>query len=227
MRKALLLTTGLTWLALTGSANAFVVTLTAGPMDPQYFEPEAAGQNGFTLEGITWTLGSGTAHTDKGTTTSDAAPLGMGSSTTTGTTYMGVQANSSEVATWATPQTSLTLYWGSIDGDVAGTPSAGNINQVSIQVGTEVLTGKQLIGMGSPSVLGEGEQGLPADNQLVRITGLEPFTTVTFSTSGNAFEFSVAAIPEPSTWAMMVLGFAGLGYAAFRRNSKSRVAVAI
>jgi PEP-CTERM motif len=37
---------------------------------------------------------------------------------------------------------------------------------------------------------------------------------------GNAF--SVRGVPEPSTWAMMVLGFAGLGYAAFRRNSKGR-----
>jgi hypothetical protein len=31
--------------------------------------------------------------------------------------------------------------------------------------------------------------------------------------------FSVTAIPEPSTWAMMLLGFAGLGYMAFRRRS--------
>jgi hypothetical protein len=225
MRKTLLLTTGLAWLALAGSAHAVTVTLTAGPMDPQYFEPEAAGKNGFTLDGITWTLGSGTAHTDKGSTPSlDAAPLGMGTGPT-GTTYMGVQANSSEIATWATPQTSLTLYWGSIDGDIAGTPSSGNTNSVSIQLGTTVLTGAELIGMGTPSVLGEGEQGLPADNQLVRITGLKPFTTVTFSTTGNAFEFSLP-VPEASTWTMMVLGFAGLGYAAFRRNSKAH-AVAI
>jgi PEP-CTERM motif len=31
---------------------------------------------------------------------------------------------------------------------------------------------------------------------------------------------SVASgVPEPSTWAMMFLGFAGLGYAAFRRST--------
>ena len=41
---------------------------------------------------------------------------------------------------------------------------------------------------------------------------------------GNAF--SVTAVPEPSTWAMMLLGFVGLGYAAFRRRSKG-LAVAI
>jgi hypothetical protein len=37
---------------------------------------------------------------------------------------------------------------------------------------------------------------------------------------GNAF--SVKGVPEASTWAMIVIGFAGLGYAAFRRNSKGQ-----
>ena len=31
-----------------------------------------------------------------------------------------------------------------------------------------------------------------------------------------------SAVPEPATWAMMLIGFAGLGYAAFRRNKKGR-----
>jgi PEP-CTERM motif len=30
-------------------------------------------------------------------------------------------------------------------------------------------------------------------------------------------------VPEPSTWVMMLLGFAGLGYAGFRRASKRRL----
>jgi hypothetical protein len=29
-----------------------------------------------------------------------------------------------------------------------------------------------------------------------------------------------AAVPEPSTWAMMILGFAGVGFIAYRRKSK-------
>jgi hypothetical protein len=33
--------------------------------------------------------------------------------------------------------------------------------------------------------------------------------------------FAVAAVPEPSTWAMMILGFAGVGFMAYRRKSKS------
>jgi hypothetical protein len=32
---------------------------------------------------------------------------------------------------------------------------------------------------------------------------------------------SVSAVPEPSTWAMMLLGFAGVGFMAYRRKSKS------
>jgi hypothetical protein len=30
---------------------------------------------------------------------------------------------------------------------------------------------------------------------------------------------SVSAIPEPSTWAMMILGFAGIGFMAYRRKT--------
>jgi hypothetical protein len=32
--------------------------------------------------------------------------------------------------------------------------------------------------------------------------------------------FQVAAVPEPSTWAMMILGFAGIGFMAYRRKTK-------
>jgi hypothetical protein len=43
-------------------------------------------------------------------------------------------------------------------------------------------------------------------------------------TTGLTFEFSdnvgnVAAVPEPSTWALMMLGFAGIGFTAYRRKS--------
>ena len=70
---------------------------------------------------------------------------------------------------------------------------------------------------------GTGDQFSPAGNELVTITGLAAFTTATFSSTSNAFEFSLGtAVPEPTTWAMMMLGFAGLGYAAFRRNTKGR-----
>jgi hypothetical protein len=52
--------------------------------------------------------------------------------------------------------------------------------------------------------------------------------SVSFS-DGNAFNpfrditntiTSVSAVPEPTTWAMMLLGFAGVGFMAYRRKSK-------
>jgi len=218
MRKSLLMTTGLAWLALTGAASAAMVTLTPGPQDPQYFASEAAGQNNFTLNGITWTLVSGSAATEKGSKANVyAAPLGMGTSTVTGTTYMAVEGGGTEMATFAKPQTSLSIYWGSIDGN------ASNLNTFAITVDNFTLTGANLVAMGAS---GDGSQGDPLANQLVTITGLGAFTTATFTSTANAFEFSLPTvtpgIPETSTWAMMALGFAGLGYAAFRRNSTGR-----
>jgi hypothetical protein len=38
--------------------------------------------------------------------------------------------------------------------------------------------------------------------------------------SGNVQIGAVGAVPEPSTWAMMILGFAGIGFMAYRRKSK-------
>jgi hypothetical protein len=51
--------------------------------------------------------------------------------------------------------------------------------------------------------------------------GTPPFHLV--ESNGNIAAFEVdgitrgPAVPEPSTWAMMLVGFVGLGYAGFRR----------
>lgn len=47
---------------------------------------------------------------------------------------------------------------------------------------------------------------------------------------GNVVSASLTnagAVPEPATWVMLALGFAGLGYAAVRRSAKDKVALAI
>jgi len=38
--------------------------------------------------------------------------------------------------------------------------------------------------------------------------------------SGGEAIVAVTGVPEPSTWAMMILGFAGVGFMAYRRKSK-------
>jgi hypothetical protein len=46
-----------------------------------------------------------------------------------------------------------------------------------------------------------------------------------FGPSGTV-AVSVSAVPEPSTWAMLLLGFAGLGFAGYRHTRMNRVASA-
>ena len=148
MRKGFVIT-GLAWLALSGVASAApVVTLSPGPADPQYFASLPAGESNFTLGDITWSLLSGSAATEKGTVTGQyAAPLGMGEPTT----YMAVQNGGTEQATWATSQTSLSIYWGSIDAMNVD----GILNQVSITIDGYTLTGSDLVSLGA---IGNGNQ---------------------------------------------------------------------
>lgn len=39
---------------------------------------------------------------------------------------------------------------------------------------------------------------------------------------GTVEPAAVTSVPEPSTWAMMILGFAGVGFTAYRRRSNSQ-----
>ena len=51
----------------------------------------------------------------------------------------------------------------------------------------------------------------------------------TYILLGNSFDIGVAlsnSVPEASTWAMMAVGFAGLGFAGLRRTRRSAAAVA-
>ena len=43
--------------------------------------------------------------------------------------------------------------------------------------------------------------------------------------SGAIFETGAMSTPEPSTWAMLILGFAGLGYASLRKGKSARCAL--
>ncbi|SHI13781.1 PEP-CTERM protein-sorting domain-containing protein [Bradyrhizobium erythrophlei] len=62
-------------------------------------------------------------------------------------------------------------------------------------------------------------------HDFIGFTSSAPITSVTFSNFATLSFFdvqlasdNVSAVPEPSTWAMMILGFAGLGFMACRRK---------
>jgi hypothetical protein len=162
MRKTLLVTTGLAWLALTGAAGAATVTLTPETaLSPNYFVGQSVGSNTFSVGTDKWSLVSGTAGIRIGTTPQFSAdPLGDT------LPYMSVEANSTEQVVFGTSRTSLSIYWGSIDGNAGGN---NNLNSLAITVDGYTLTGGDLVALGA---LGIGDQNSPKDNQWVTITGL-------------------------------------------------------
>jgi len=50
------------------------------------------------------------------------------------------------------------------------------------------------------------------------------FPNSDFNYFDNAFVFSVTAVPEPSTWAMMILGFVGISAMTYRRRKTAALA---
>jgi hypothetical protein len=72
-----------------------------------------------------------------------------------------------------------------------------------LQLGTQLYTGLE----SDPTFVVGVYSGLNWD------TGLTDTLTISADTS-------VSAVPEPSTWAMMILGFAGIGFMAYRRKAK-------
>jgi hypothetical protein len=105
----------------------------------------------------------------------------------------------------------LGLYWGSID--------AYNSITITDSSGTTVINAANFPILNPAN----GDQGL-GGSAYVNIVDSNYITSVTFSSNQQAFEFdnvTVAAVPEASTWAMMLLGFVGLGFMAYRRPANS------
>ena len=51
------------------------------------------------------------------------------------------------------------------------------------------------------------------------------YTLIADGAGGFGFDFAIGgAVPEPSTWAMMLIGFGALGYAGYRRRREPRAA---
>jgi hypothetical protein len=61
--------------------------------------------------------------------------------------------------------------------------------------------------------------GIGASFELIDFADDDSSTRFDFGLS--TFSYSVSAIPEPSTWAMMTLGFAGIGSVAYRRRKRN------
>ncbi len=130
------------------------------------------------------------------------------------TNYLAVLGGGSETIAYSGPRTSFGLYWGSVD----------TYNTLQFYNGSTLeatVTGSDAY----LPLLANGGQTSFASNGYVLISGLPAFTSVKVASSSNSFEFdNVVATPEPSTWAMLGIGFLGLASFATRRSRKDRLA---
>lgn len=121
------------------------------------------------------------------------------------TPYLSILNGGSVTVTLAPGVTAnhLSFFVGSLDA----------LNQISFNTGG-TYTGTQLLGLSDT-----GCQTDPACNRFISFSG--DFTSFTLSSGVNSFEVDsfTTAVPEASTWAMMVLGFLGVGFLAYRRKS--------
>ena len=205
------------------AGHALTYTVTPGAPDPGF----AVGQlslvdfnTNVLPAGFTLTGGYGYR---TGSTSEAAAPAGD----TTQYLYVS-SALSPNNATRTSPYalSSVSFYWGSID----------TYNSVTVLGANGTSLGTFGGSLFPPA---NGDQGASTSNERVNFTAGpgEAITGLRFASTGVAFEVdSVAgsplggisgtgAVPEPATWAMMLVGLGAVGVGVRRRN-RTMVAVA-
>jgi hypothetical protein len=140
-----------------------------------------------------------------------------------------------QTATW-TGQTQMTgaFYSGAVDVEFIATITGGSWELPSAAGITGTVNGP--IGTNIPAVVAQitGTSFSVQEQLFARIAGsnntyiafndfynLEHGANTNDVHSGSSGEFFyTSAVPEPSTWAMMILGFAGIGLTAYRSKSR-------
>jgi hypothetical protein len=85
----------------------------------------------------------------------------------------------------------------------------------------DILTASQLVA-DIPSLQGSGCQTCTNSNAWIQISDTTAFSGFNASSPQAAFEFDMAAaVPEPTTWTMLLLGFFGLGFIGYRRKNSA------
>lgn len=129
------------------------------------------------------------------------------------TNYLAILGGGSETITYSGDRHSFGLYWGSIDA-YNTIVFYNNGNAVASYTGSDITP-----------LIANGNQIDDSSNRYVKFSGLV-FDQVVLASSQNSFEVDniSAGVPELSTWMMMLIGFAGLGLAAYRRSNRLPVA---
>ena len=214
MRRSLLAAAAaVSFVGLTGTANAAIVIGNVQPADVGL--PRPAPTFDFDLNTPPVTNGV----IQSGSNASGAQPVGS-----TGNYYsVGPSTNSPgtvDISSFVAPIGSLSLIWGSVD----------TYNTLSFLGATgDVLasfTGSQIIASNF------GNQVLPGSNPFVtfNVTGADQtlIRGLRLTSTQEAFEIdniTIGAVPEPGTWALMLLGFGFVGASLRSRKDRSAVRV--
>jgi PEP-CTERM motif len=83
----------------------------------------------------------------------------------------------------------------------------------------------QLLGLTVADFIQNGINGYYFGADVIACTGIAGVTCTTGGVAANLITVT-PGVPEPSTWAMMILGFAGIGFMAYRRKSRGALRLA-
>lgn len=206
MRKTNIAAAAVFSLAVTFASSAFAAVTPVVGVDPgtgQNFNSQPLGPVAGSFAIGDWTFTPGANSQIKiGSDSNGAQPFG------TSGNYLSVLGGGSIDISFSSRNT-ISFFWGSVD----------SYNSIVFHTlgGDVLLTGSQVA-----PLLPTGCQNSALCNGYVTFTSDSAFSSVTLSSSSNSFELTnISAVPEPSTWAMMILGFLGLGFFGYRKSSKN------
>lgn len=133
--------------------------------------------------------------------------------------YLSVLTGGSALINFGSAASGFSFDWGSVD----------DYNTLTLfgSFGSRMYTG---IDFAPPA---NGDQSSPITNGLfTALAGAgETFSGFQIESSANSFEIDnvaiTAAVPEPATWAMMLLGFGAIGYAMRRGKAGAQPTYAV
>jgi PEP-CTERM motif len=176
--------------------------------------------------------GTGTLYTPSGQSQNGDQPGSFVAApyTATGSTtgqFFATTPGEAETFTFATDVKDVGVYVGSLDAENVLTihTTSGDVTYTGAQLAS--VPGAGLPGDGTPTITGSTSNGrFTFFDSSADITGIS--VSESLAVSSNSFEIAqiTTSVPEPSTWAMMGLGFSGLALAGYRaRRARVRVTI--
>lgn len=205
MKKIVPLVAAIALGASVQTASAVVVGSLGGGSGP-FLTLSTGGLNGGTVA----TLTGGTVYS------SDQPFADIPAGGVFGGTFLasGPTPGAPATLTFTTPINYLSFLWGSPDtyNDLTITSTTGVYDFTAASLNFAVTNGNQAFSQYVQFTTAPGETILSAS-----------FDNLPAQDAFEAANFSVAAVPEASTWAMMILGFMGIGFLTARRSAKANM----